>query len=120
VEFQGGDSDKLQIEILFRPVQRPQRADAGPSGRPERPRHSFGQRTGGNGVHAPSPVWASVPSPVHPTVDLRPVTPAAASAPQNSVAAAKPTETPKPVTGTPPEHGAQTAVEPSNVGKKAL
>jgi len=118
VEFQGGDSDKLQIEILFRPVQRPQRTDAGPSGRPERSRPPFGQRTGGNGVHASSPARPSVPSSVHPTVDPRPVAPARAPAPSNSVAAAKPVETPKPVTRTPHALAAQKADAPPNVSKK--
>jgi predicted kinase len=120
VEFQGGDSDKLQIEILFRPVLRPQRTDAGPSGRPERPRPPFGDRTGGNGVHTSSHVRPSVPSPLHPVVNSRPVAPAAASTPPNVVAPAEPIETSQPATGAPPVHAGQTAVPPSNVGKKAL
>ena len=119
VEFQGGDSDKLQIEILFRPVQRPQRSDGGPSGRPERPRPPFGHRTGGNGAQLSSPPRASVPSPVQPT-DLRPVAPSTASVLSNNVATAKPAETPAPVAGTPPALGVRTAGAPPNVSKKEL
>ena len=114
VEFEGGDSEKVQIEILFRPVQRPQRADAGPSRRPERPRQPFERRTGGNGAPVSSPPKASVASPVQPTVDPRPVAPA----PSNNVATAKPAQTPTPVAGTPPALGAQTAGAPPNVSKK--
>jgi hypothetical protein len=105
VEFQGGDSDKLQIEILFRPVQRPQRSDAGTSGRPERPRPPFAQRAGGNGVHASSPARPNEPSPAHPSAAPPPVAPATAPAPSNNVATAKPAPTP---------------VAPPNVSKKDL
>ena len=107
VEFQGGDSDKLQIEILFRPVQRPQRSDAGPTGRPARSRPPLAPRTGGNGVPVSSPARGNAASSALHAVAPPPVAPATVPAPPNNVATAKPALTPTPVA-------------PPNVSKKDL
>jgi predicted kinase len=118
LELQDGDLDKMQIEIIFRPVarapQRPQQPEQGTVRRPERPVAPLGPRTGKPGVAGMRVRAVPVVRPAQPTAAPLPtatpapastVPPAAAAAPTASAAAANPAppSTPAPASVRPPE-----------------
>jgi protein phosphatase len=117
VELQSGDLEKIQIEILFRPVQRPQRVEASPARRFERSAQPYDRRQGGDGPKVSSLSKASVPSPVQPAVVRRPDTPSGSVSPPQG-ATTKPAEAPAPVAQPQPALGGQTAASPPNASKK--
>ncbi len=80
IEFHGDDAEKVQIEILFRPVQRPQRVDAGPSRRFDRPSQPFVRRHGGNGTRVPPPANAPGTPSAQTPEERRPIAPPSALA----------------------------------------
>ena len=96
VELQGDDAEKVQIEILFRPVQRPQRSEAGQGRRSERPAQPFVRRQGGDGARGQSHPNPAPPSSAQTAVQHRPDAPASAAPPTN-VPTAKPAEAPPPM-----------------------
>jgi protein phosphatase len=91
VELQGADAEKVQIEILFRPVQRPQRFEAGPPRRSERPSQPFVRRQGGDGVRGPSPLNSASSPAAQPALQYRADVPGSAE-PPTKAAPAKPAE----------------------------
>lgn len=114
VELQAGDLDSVQIEILFRPVQRPPRTDAGvPPRRADRPAHGSWSRPSEarNNLHpaskSPATQTAAAPRPVP--------TPASPSAPKQATAC--PAEGPAPQAGPPPAPAAHAAASAANVPK---
>ena len=96
VELQDGDLEKVQIEILFRPVQRPQRPDEVAPRRFERPAPTSGRRPNAprNTVHSASTPPASQPaaSPWPATISASLSTPKEAT-PRSAVAPAPVTRT---------------------------
>jgi protein phosphatase len=108
VEFQDGDLEKVQIEILFRPVVRPAQSDAGAPrrfgrwDRPIRPRpHGLG-----NNRHPVAP----------PATERWPGTTSdPASAPKT--ATPRPAEAPAPVAGTQPASAAPPPASPADANK---
>jgi protein phosphatase len=75
VELQDGDLEKVQIEILFRPVARPaQRPDAGAPRRFARSAQPSRARPGQPGDNGPSASTASVPPVPRPEAAPRPAT----------------------------------------------
>ncbi len=113
VELQDDDLDKVQIEILFRPVQRPVRSDAGAPRRPERverPGHAPWRRpNGGRDTLQPAPN----PPAARPVASPRP---GATSAPPSALkqAAPRPVEAPAPPAGTPPAPAMHPSASPPN------
>ena len=62
VEFQESDQDKVQIDILFRPVQRPQRVENGDPSKSERWGQRFIRRPNGNGAKSSPSAKVFAPS----------------------------------------------------------
>ncbi len=97
VELQEGDLEKIQIEILFRPVARtaprPQRPEAGAPRRFERPAQSAGRRPSGPGDNShPTPAKSippTVPSTTSPQPAMNPVSTAKVAIPQPAEAPAQ-------------------------------
>lgn len=97
VEFQDGDLEKVQIEILFRPVVRPApRFDAGTPRRFERSAQPSRPRPTGPGKNAHSVTTASVPPVARLAVAPRPATPSGSIA-TPKMATQRPVEAPAPV-----------------------
>ena len=120
VEFQDDDLEKIQIEILFRPVVRPaQRPDtSGPrrferSARPSRPRPT------GPGNNGHSVATASVPPVAQPAAAPRPAT-TTGSISTSKMATARPAEAPAPVAGTQPLSAAHPPASPAIANKPSL
>ena len=123
VELQDGDLERVQIEVLFRPVlrpaQRPQRPDARAPRRfermaqPSRPRPS-GPRENGRSISSPSfqLVAQSVAAP-------RPAT-TSGSVPAPKVATPRPGEAPAPVAGTQPPSATPPPASPTVAKKPSL
>ncbi|MGA3325328.1 MAG: AAA family ATPase [Terriglobia bacterium] len=110
VDFQDGDLEKVQIEILFRPVVRPaQRSDAGTPRRLERSAQPSRLRPTGPGKNAHSVTTASVPPVARPAIAPRPTTPSGSvstpkMATQRPVEALAPVATPQiPTAAHPPD-----------------
>jgi predicted kinase len=110
VEFQEGDLEKVQIEILFRPVVRPaQRSNAGTPRRFERSAQPSRPRPNGPGKNALPVTTASVPSAARPAVAPRPATPSGSvstpkMATQRALEAPAPVATPQiPTAAHPPD-----------------
>jgi len=117
LELQDGDLDKVQIEIIFRPVarapQRPQQSEPGSVRRPERPFAPSGPRTGRPGVAGMRVRAALVVRPAQPTPAPRPATPPAPASPPPPAAAAAPTASPAAADPAPPSAPAAPPVPPA-------
>ena len=120
VEYQDGDLEKLQIEILFRPVvrpaPRPQRPDAGGPRRFERsaqPSRSRPSRPcdGGHSASAPT-----VPPAARPAAAPRPAT-ASAPIPTPKATVSRPGGAPPPVASTQPQSVLPPPASPANANK---
>jgi predicted kinase len=114
LEFQDGDLDKVQIEVIFRPVARAPQPELGSVRRPDRPVAPAGPRTGRpGGVGIPvraTPVVrpgrpAPAPRPPTPPTSVSPPPPSAAAAPTAPAPANDPAPSPAPATpaARPPE-----------------
>jgi protein phosphatase len=114
VELQDGDLDSVQIDILFRPVQRAPRTDAGaPPRRADRPARGPWSRPGearNNMRPASKPPATQTAAPPRPAPP-----PAPPSAPKP--ATLPPAERPAPQAGTSPAPAAQVAASAVNVPK---
>jgi predicted kinase len=122
VELQGADAEKVQIEILFRPVQRPQRFEAGPPRRSERPSQPFVRRQGGDGVRGPSHTNSAALPSAQTAVQHQPEAPAntvapASTAPPPNLPTAKHAEAPSPVVATEKPQAVQAASSPPAANK---
>jgi protein phosphatase len=99
VEFAEGDLESVQIEILFRPIQRPQRAEANSTRRFERVPQPYDRRAARDGDRVSSPSNGSRAPAAHPVIERRPVAPVA-SVTSPRVTAPTPAEAPAPVAAT--------------------
>ena len=130
VELQDGEMDSVHIEILFRPVQRQPRTDAGaPSRRADRPAQGWGRPSEArNNLHPasrpPATQTAAAPRPAPPPAE-RPVPPAgtppapAAHAAASAVNVPKPSAphpTPVPIKPAPPADPRQVSAAPKTSG----
>ena len=117
LELQDGDLDKVQIEIIFRPVarapQQPPQPEPGSVRRPERPVAPSGPRTGKPGVAGMRVRAALVVRPAQPTPAPRPATPPASASPPPPAAAAAPTASPAAADPAPPSAPAAPSVPPA-------
>jgi protein phosphatase len=106
VEYQDGDLEKVQIEILFRPVvrsaPRPQRPDAGGPRRFERSAQPSRSRPSRPGIDGHSASTPTVPPAARPAAAPRPAT-ASAPIPAPKVAASRSGGAPAPAAGTQPQ-----------------
>jgi protein phosphatase len=117
LELQDSDLDKVQIEVIFRPVahvpQRPPQPEPKSVRRPERPVVPSGLRTGKPGV-AGMPVRATPGvRPVQPTPAPRPATPPTPPSPPPPAATAVPTASPAAADPAPPSAPATPSVRPA-------
>ena len=120
VEFQDGDLEKVQIEILFRPVARPaQRPDAGAPRRFERSAQPYRPRPTVPGENGHSVSTASVPPVARPAAAPRPAT-TSGSISTPKMATPRPVEAPAPVAGTQPPSAAHPPASPANPAKPSL
>ena len=115
VVFKDGDQEKVQIEILFRPVarqpQRPERPDSGAHRRIERPTQSPQPRHRGSGGNG-HPVSATVP-PVAPLAASTRLAGLPASVPTPKAAAPRVGETPAQVVQAQPPTSAHPPASPA-------
>ncbi|MGD1100431.1 MAG: AAA family ATPase [Terriglobia bacterium] len=122
-ELQDGDLEKVQIEILFRPVvppvQRPQRPDPGAPRRFEYSARPSGPRPRGpsDGGHADS--TALGPPVARPAAVSRPAT-TAGSVSTPKVATARPGEAPVPVVGAQPTSAVHPPASAASANKPSL
>ncbi len=115
VEFNGGEQDNVRIDILFRPVQRPQGVDASPSSRFERPGQRLTRRPNGNGVRDSIP-HRPVVSIASPSAASPVITTPAVSAPQPAVS--KPADSAVPVPVASVAASVQPVAAAPNINKK--
>ncbi|HMD84803.1 MAG TPA: ATP-binding protein [Terriglobia bacterium] len=123
VEIQEGDLEKVQIEILYRPVarpaQRPQPPDAGAPRRFERSAKPFRSQPDRSRDNRPFVSTRSVPPKAQPAASPRPATVSAlVSAPK--VATPQPIEASTPVAGTQPAPTVPPPAVPANANKPGL
>jgi protein phosphatase len=119
VEFHDGDQERVEIEILFRPIARAtQRRDPGAPRKFERSEHSFRPRPSGRGGDGRSALTSSFP-PVARVPAPRPATPSTAAStakvatPQSGVTSA-------PVAGSQPPTAAQPPASPASAEKPGV
>ena len=120
VEFQDGDLENVQIEILFRPVvrqaQRPQRPDAGAPRRFERSAQPSSPRPRRPEDHGRSVSTAPVLPVARPAAAPQPAT-ISASVPTPKAATPRPVEVPPPMAGTEPPSAVHPSASPANANK---
>lgn len=117
VEFAEGDLESVQIEILFRPIQRPQRAEAYPARRFDRPSQPYDRRQGRDDARVSSPTNGGGAPKAQPAVEPRPVAPVA---PPKVATTPKSAQAPASVVATIPEPALQTVGPPSMANKKEI
>jgi predicted kinase len=119
VELQDADLEKIRFEILFRPVQRPQRSEVRPSTRPDRPGFDLNRRQRGNGAKNTIPVRPIVPAPAQSVTGLRP-DPAQHAAPTQTGAINKGRAVPSTVPTTLPNPPVRVVPMPLDLSKKDI
>jgi protein phosphatase len=123
LEFQDGDLEKVQIEILFRPVARPAprppRAEASAPRRFERSAQPSRLRQSGRGDNGHSASSASVPHVVQPAATPRP-TPTTGSVATAKVGTARSGGVPASVAGIQPPSAARLSASPAVAEKPSL
>jgi predicted kinase len=116
VEFAEGDLESVQIEVLFRPIQRPQRAEAHPARRFDRVPQTYDRRPVRDGDRVSSPSNGGGASATHPPIERRPV----ASVTSPRVTVAKPAEATAPAAVAIPEPTLQTVGLVATASKKEI
>lgn len=116
-EFNGDEQERVRIDILFRPVQRPQRVDALPQSKFERPGQRVVRRPSGYGPRISGfPVSFTAPSNAT-SVESR-VEPSNGEPVASQVAATKSLIVPAPAAGEAVVTSAQSSLAPTSAGKK--